>query len=196
MGLFRVLLEQSRLPSGRLGRAMLRIMGGAHQHLMIWGIAQLPSCENVLEVSCGGGNVLAALAESGRFAHVCGIDFSQDAIALAVKRNEKHIKNGLVTVQHASVSALPFDDGSFDAVITVQSHYHWSDITQAMREIYRALKPGGVFVLVAEVYKITHYMKEYNSAAMTETLFTASGFMNVTMQERQKCICVTGVKQP
>jgi ubiquinone/menaquinone biosynthesis C-methylase UbiE len=61
-----------------------------------------------------------------------------------------------------------------------------------MQEIYRVLKPGGQFVLVAEVYKIQYHMKEYNDIKKTHALFEESGFNNIDLQSNKKYICIIG----
>ena len=194
MGIFQSLIEQSKLPNGRLGRMMLRIMNHAHNGLTLWGLSKLKPCQVVLDVSCGGGNAIHLMTEMNHFSHIFGIDFSPDAVSLTTDKNRKDIENGIVTVLQASVLELPFESNFFDAVTTFQSHYHWSDILASMQEIYRVLKPGGQFVLVAEVYKIKYHMKEYNSIEQTITLFEDSKFKDINLVSNIKYICVTGNK--
>ena len=194
MGLTQKLIEQSKLPSGWLGRMMLRIMNNAHQNLTQWGLSKLQPCDKILDVSCGGGNAVLLMAKTNKFKRVYGIDFSPDAISLAAAKNREYIENGLVEIKQASVLELPFDNDYFDAATTFQSHYHWPDILTAMQEIYRVLKQGGQFVLVAEIYKIKYHMDKYNDVEQTKTLFESSGFKNIELLSDKKYICVTGYK--
>jgi hypothetical protein len=48
MGVTQTLIEQSRMPSGILGRTMLRIMNGAHRSITAWGLSQLKACKMFL----------------------------------------------------------------------------------------------------------------------------------------------------
>ena len=48
---------------------------------------------------------------------------------------------------------MPFPDGVFDLVTAVETHYFWPDMAADMREVFRVLKPGGGFILIAEAYK-------------------------------------------
>lgn len=98
MGVFQILTEQSKMPTGRLGRIMLRIMNSAHRDMTLWGLSKLQSCQKVLDVSCGGGNAVRLMAEKGNFERIYGIGFSQDAVSIATANNHKYIENGLVTV--------------------------------------------------------------------------------------------------
>jgi ubiquinone/menaquinone biosynthesis C-methylase UbiE len=194
MGLLTALIEQSKMPTGAIDKMMLRIMNSAHRQLTLWGLSKLKPCEKVLDISCGGGNAIYLMAETGKFGHIYGVDFSADAISLATAKNRKYIKNGLVAITQASVLELPFEDNYFDGTTTFQSHYHWPSILSAIREIYRVLKPGGQFVLVAEIYKIKYHMKEYNTAEQTRALLEENGFTDIDLLSNQKCICITGYK--
>ena len=51
------------------------------------------------------------------------------------------------------MAALPFPDQMFDLVIAVETHYYWPDLPTNVREVWRVLKPGGTFLLVAETYR-------------------------------------------
>jgi ubiquinone/menaquinone biosynthesis C-methylase UbiE len=194
MGIFQTLIAQSKMPTGRLGKMMLRIMNSAHHSLTLWGVSRLKPCRKVLDVSCGGGNAIHMMAETGKFEQIFGIDLSFDAISLTVEKNHKYIEIGLVTVTQASVLEMPFDDNCFDAATAFQSHYHWPNILAAMQEIYRVLKPEGQFVLVAEIYKIKYHMKEYNDIERTQKLFIDSGFKDIELLSNKKCVCVIGYK--
>jgi SAM-dependent methyltransferase len=48
-----------------------------------------------------------------------------------------------VAVQQADAVALPFEDGSFDAVIAMHMLYHLPDPAKGIAEMHRVLKPGG-----------------------------------------------------
>jgi SAM-dependent methyltransferase len=52
-------------------------------------------------------------------------------------------------VLRADVSALPFEDGSFDRAYSVNSVFFWPDPDAAFAEIYRVLRPGGLAVIAA-----------------------------------------------
>jgi ubiquinone/menaquinone biosynthesis C-methylase UbiE len=50
-------------------------------------------------------------------------------------------------IERGSAETLPHTDCSVDAVMTTLSFHHWSDKAAALREVFRVLRPGGLFAL-------------------------------------------------
>lgn len=97
--------------------------------------------KRVLDVGCAGGFMSEAIGEKG--ASVVGIDPAEDAIAAARSHAEG---SGLDVRYDVGVGEnLPYDDGSFDAVVCVDVLEHVADLSKTIAEIARVLKPGGVF---------------------------------------------------
>lgn len=98
---------------------------------------RLAGVRDVLDAGCGTGGMLAHLGP-----RATGIDISEHALEHARRR-------GLTRVTRASVSALPFPDGSFDAVIALDVLYHRAvpDESGALAEIARVVRPGGAVII-------------------------------------------------
>lgn len=92
----------------------------------------------LLEVGCGDGWLLSALA--GRGWNVEGVDFDPSAIAAARARG--------FDVRQGSLEAQAYPDASFDAVVMVHVVEHVPDPSALLRECLRVLKPGGALVAV------------------------------------------------
>jgi SAM-dependent methyltransferase len=92
----------------------------------------------LVDVGCGTGAHTAALAARGW--DVTGVDVSEDMLRLARER-------GLHVVQ-ADAVALPFEDASFDAAVSMWTHTDVADFSAVAREIGRVLRVGGPFVYV------------------------------------------------
>jgi SAM-dependent methyltransferase len=89
----------------------------------------------VLDVATGPGFVAAAAAARG--ARVTGLDFSPAMIADARRRHEG------ITFQEGDAEALPFDGGTFDAVVMNFGLLHLARPDAAIAEAHRVLRPGG-----------------------------------------------------
>lgn len=96
----------------------------------------------VLDLGCAGGFMAEALAERG--ATVTGIDPAADAIAAA----QAHaVQTGHSIRYDVGIGeALPYPDGSFDAVVCVDVLEHVTDLQKVLDETARVLKPGGLFL--------------------------------------------------
>lgn len=53
-------------------------------------------------------------------------------------------------MQQASVAELPFEAEQFDVVTAFETVYFWPELAQNFREVYRVLKPGGIFFICNE----------------------------------------------
>jgi SAM-dependent methyltransferase len=83
--------------------------------------------------------ILAWAAERG--AHAFGVDISEPTASLARSAFTRAANPLRATA--ADVRALPFVDGSFDAVYSMGTIEHFDETEQAVREMARVLKPGG-----------------------------------------------------
>lgn len=144
----RFIAEQAAHAHGILGRLIAFIMARETWRENERAIAALdlqPS-DHVIDIGCGHGRSLGALAE--RAGHAVGADPSDLMAEIAVTRNRPLVKAGKVRVAVASAADLPFADGSFDKALCVHVIYFWKDLRTSFRSIARVLKPGGRLVLV------------------------------------------------
>jgi SAM-dependent methyltransferase len=77
-------------------------------------------------------------------ADITCLDYSPDMMSAARARAE-HMGIGNVRFIQGDVGALPFDDGNFDVVLSLNGFHAFPDKEAAWRETFRVLKPGGVF---------------------------------------------------
>jgi ubiquinone/menaquinone biosynthesis C-methylase UbiE len=94
----------------------------------------------VLEVGCGTGPVTRVLATWPGVAEAVGIDPSPVFIAKA-RELARELANA--SFQQGTGLALPFEDGSFDAVVMHTTLCHIPEPERALAEASRALRPGG-----------------------------------------------------
>ena len=196
MNLFNYLIEQSIKPTGSIGRFMLRIMNGAHKELFQLGLSNITVDENckLLDLGFGGGNFLKIASKKYKNAKLFGIDFSEEALRTASKKNKKAIQNGQIKLLQADIGNIPFPDNSFDIVTAFQTHYHWKELYQKASEIYRVLNKNGQFIIVAEKYKINYHLEKYKTENDIKELFHTVGYKNIEYKETKNNMCIKGIR--
>jgi ubiquinone/menaquinone biosynthesis C-methylase UbiE len=116
----------------------------------ILGAANITAQDRVLDLGCGLGNILIALAERIDFAHPpAGVDVSPDLIRIGEREIARAGLGGRISLQVAPATRLPFEEGAFDVVLTSHVLKHLDDeaLLTSLREVVRVLRPGGRFLL-------------------------------------------------
>ena len=107
--------------------------------------------KRILEIACGRGGFSRLLGSRG--ASVCGADFSASAVAIAKERLSRGpAPEGPVTYVQADAQDMPFEENSFDIVVSCETIEHVPDPRAAVREMYRVCKPGGMLYLTTPNY--------------------------------------------
>ena len=94
--------------------------------------------DTVLDVGCGTG-VLAREARRrvGRDGHVVGLDVNEGMLAVAARTEPE------VDWRRGDAASLPFDDASFDVVVSQFALMYFPERVASLGEMWRALAPGG-----------------------------------------------------
>ena len=187
-----------RRPEGDAGRAMLARMNESHAKLVEWGLSHidLSTDDTVLDIGCGGGNTLARMAERVTKGHLVGIDYAEASVEASRAFNAELIEAGRMEILHGSVEHLPFADGHFDGVVTVESFYFWPSPEESLKEVARVIRRGGTFLLLAEIYgrddlpegiraKVADYSLTNPTPTEFRSLFHAAGFRVVTLDFKE-----------
>jgi SAM-dependent methyltransferase len=98
----------------------------------------------VLDLGCGAGKLVQAARERGYDFYGCGLglrDAHKDA-------DSGLIAQGILRDIDRDPYHLPFDDCTFDVVISDQVFEHVMDYPTTLREVHRVMKPGGAFLHV------------------------------------------------
>lgn len=96
--------------------------------------------ERVLEVGCGGGELLPSLA--GVFSEVVGVDIRPGTARRLV--NLLHLSN--VEIREGDFLDLPFESSSFDVVIAADVLEHQQDLSRFLKKISEVMKKDGALV--------------------------------------------------
>lgn len=197
-----------RKPQGEEGRQMLQRMNDSHFAVTGWALDFLTFCEKdqVLDIGCGGGATIARISQYIQTGHLTGIDYSEVSVEMSQKLNEAEIRNGKIDILEASVKNMPFEDDTFDKIVTVESFYFWPDPVENLKEVRRVLKKGGVFLLVADIYQkddlaeetlknIRRYELLNPEPEEFKSMFEQAGFTDIQLHTKEGTdwICVEGV---
>lgn len=97
--------------------------------------------DEILDVTCGWGEFLAAYASEARC--VAGIDGSEQKVGLARRRLADRIAEGSAEVVQGDAAALPWEEGTFSAVTCMDAFPFFTAPERVMAEVFRVLRPGG-----------------------------------------------------
>lgn len=158
------------------------------QHKILpWMVAESTLGDHVLELGSGPG---AGTAELRRLApRVTSIEYSHAFAAALAARD----RNANAIVLQGDAAALPFADHTFSAAVAVLMLHHLPSSkaqSRAFAEVYRVLRPGGVFLafeiqdgwLQRAIHRNSRFVPI--SPASVPALLTSAGFARVTVDIR------------
>ena len=141
----------------------------------------------VLDLGCGGGHVSYCVAP-----HVGSVVAVDPTVAMldAVRRTAAERGLGNISVREAAAEALPFADGSFDAVLCRYTAHHWPDLPAGLREARRVVVPGGLGIFVDSVAPAEPAMDSHLQAI--ELLRDPSHGRNHTVEQWRAMLAAAG----
>ena len=136
----------STLPGKAICRIVWNMDGEKNLRYLEKALSGIPEdfSGRLLEVPVGTGVLTMPVYRELPDAFITCLDYSENMMASAQeKAKSAGIQN--ITFLQGDVGALPFEDGSFDIVLSLNGFHAFPDKEAAYRETYRVLKPGGAF---------------------------------------------------
>jgi len=134
---------------------------------------------SVLEVGCGMGSLSIRLAQAGH--RVTGLDVSREALALA--REQAGSAGAAVDWGEGFAENLPYDDKSFDYVVSAHTIEHVKDLARTAMEFRRVARKKIVLLTPKQSFKL--YMESYHTQFFEtkESLVSAFGLKRYECRE-------------
>lgn len=98
----------------------------------------LKANDKILEIGCGIGSVVFELSKQGH--DITGVDISREAIAYGLKKYDD------IKLQVQAAEVLPYEDQSFDIVLSFDLFEHIAQIDRHVSEVSRVLRAGGYYL--------------------------------------------------
>ncbi|MBN2195839.1 MAG: methyltransferase domain-containing protein [Polyangiaceae bacterium] len=142
------IIDEAQLDMEGYSRFCKRYLAGEYQKLVSFFVNDLGLNPQgrVLEIGPGPGWIGICLAKELPSVGVVGLELSPDMRRVA-QRNIQQEGVASFEVVPGDASAMPFEDDSFDGVISNGSLHHWLAPVATFDEVARVLKPEGVFVI-------------------------------------------------
>ena len=185
MLLFSRLIQQSKNPSGFLGKRMMKLWNRAYLPMFVWAIRHLDRTfyPVILDVGVGNGRSTILLKETFPQSTITGIDISDTAIAQAKQREMTNLN-----FERRDVRETGFSDESVDLITVFQTHFHWRDLEASFMELRRILKSDGMLLLACEYNKLSYFLPEVQSEEAFRRFLLSVGFELVTSQRKESWI--------
>src|SRR5712664_311276 len=156
----------------------------------------LSRASHLLDLGCGPGGPLTYVVGQVR-CQGCGIDLSAKAIAAGRARAASLGLEELVSLREADLNQrMPYANGSFNAVMSVDVILHLHDRLSAFREVARVLTPGGKFlftdagVLTGAIsdqevrLRASHGHTQFVPPGFNENMLELAGFRLIDSKDR------------
>jgi ubiquinone/menaquinone biosynthesis C-methylase UbiE len=161
--------------AGKVGNEMNKTNGYLYDFTI--GEMKLKDNESILEIGFGNGNFFGKLFSVANNLKITGLDFSPEMVKTATAKNQSAVNTGKLTLRLGSSDKTPFPDNSFDKVFCINVIYFWEQPADHLKEIYRVLKPGGIF-----------YTSIRTKESMAQLPFAKHGFTTYTKEEWTKML--------
>lgn len=110
--------------------------------------------KRVLDLGCSIGGHTISMGENWNVKEFIGIDASQESIMVANHYISKHLTNVKFQFKHCYAEKMPFENDSFDAIVSHDAIEHVRSVKETLSECKRILKKDGIAFLVFPSFKL------------------------------------------
>lgn len=202
MRLSKYLVRQLGDPSVLMGHLLAPLWNHRNEALNDAALAQLAleHDDPVLEVGFGGGALLGKIASVAIDGMVAGVDVSPAMVVYCERHHRELIRNGRLQLVCAGADAIPFPDGHFSKICTVDSVFYWPTVPGALSEFWRLLQAGEALVMCftcresMESRRFAEHLRLYDPREIMD-MMTSCGFQSLDViqlsDQHRQFACVT-----
>jgi len=151
--------DQNARLQGALGNTLLQFLNGS-----------VCAAARILDIGMGTGIMTESLAEKYPAAHIHGCDIATNMLAHARRKDSLCLRQDLFVA--ADTEFLPYRENSFDLALSGCTFQWLEDEERAFREVFRVLKPGGMFLCSLFGEKTFKELKSSYDQACRETHYS------------------------
>jgi len=189
----KILAKNLANPEGETGREVAKMMNETNISMTKESIKALHLNDNerILELGHGNAGHLSYLLDFAENIQYVGLEISQTMKSEAENINSKYLSQA--NFQLYDGNKIPFENESFDKIMTVNTIYFWGNPVEFFNEIYRVLKKDGSFVLTfakkdfMKNLPFTADFKLYNYEDVEE-LVTQTNFKRMIRSDKEEWI--------
>jgi cyclopropane fatty-acyl-phospholipid synthase-like methyltransferase len=154
--------------------------------------------QHLLEVSCGSGRLLAAVANKLNNGFLAAIESEVTLYRQASRRNARYLLQDSLQLHLGQLYDLPYPASYFHTIYGSGSYYSWNNFFTECLRLISLLRIGGRLILLSQP---GHYRKEEDlrtEAARLQAAFLKAGLTDIQTEYRGFpsgiCVAVTGFK--
>jgi len=118
-----------------------------HYELVAGDILRYCSKGHLLDIGTGPGWLLIKLHGESPGLRLVGVDVSRGMVAKARENMRNAGLGDAISIEEGNARRLPFEDNSFDIVVSTGSVHHWKEPVTGLNEVHRVLKQGGTALM-------------------------------------------------
>ncbi len=176
--------SQLRKPEGEEGIKTGESMNQGNKFMNLQAIEVVNPLANdrILEVGMGNGWFVSEIMEKHPSIKYTGFDYSPLMVSEANRLNAKWVTEKRAEFVLGDVSSLPFANGSFNKIFTVNTIYFWKNNSVVLKELRRVLTPTGTLIISIrpkeqmQRYPFTKYGFTMYTTAELKQLLIENGF--------------------
>ena len=186
--------KQLGTPEGEIGLAVMERVYESNAKSSIKAVAMLgfnPG-SHVLEIGFGNGRMVPEVLKQAENIRYAGLDRSPTMVEEAKRFNALLVAAGRANFYLGSAERMAFPDDSFDCVFSIGVAHFWSTPSDALLEIRRVLRPGGLSMMGclhasgAPLFARPENGFHLRNTAEWAALYRAAGFVSVRIEEMEK----------